>query len=256
VSHLPISVRLDGRRCCVVGGGAVAARRVDALLAADADVAVIAPALTPRLALHAADRRVRWLARAYRPGDLRDADLVFAATGDERVNEAVVHEARARRVWVNTADDPGHCDFFVPAIIRRGPVTVAISTGGASPAVARLVREDLEDQLTDEHVALADLAGDVRRELRARGASPDAGAWASALRREDVRRLAGAGRLGEARDCLRAALAAAGGAMAPPPAAIPAVPSVDASDTLRAAGAGSPVTAGGDEPRAGTAGGA
>jgi siroheme synthase-like protein len=213
----PIFLDLSARRCVVVGGGTVAARKVDALLAAGADVTVVAPALTARLALHAADRRVRWIPREYRAGDLDDADLAFATTDDERVNDAVARDGRAHRVWVNAADDPARCDFHLSAVVRRGPLTVAIGTAGTTPALARVVREELEDVFTGDYAALAEVAAEVRRELRARNLSPDGDAWSAALRRADVRRLVAAERLDEARETLRAALCELGRASGAPP---------------------------------------
>ncbi|MBI2219534.1 MAG: bifunctional precorrin-2 dehydrogenase/sirohydrochlorin ferrochelatase [Candidatus Rokubacteria bacterium] len=233
MTHFPIFLDLTARRCVVVGGGAVAARKVDALLAAGADVTVVAPALTARLALRAADRRVQWVPREYRAGDLENADLAFATTDDERVNEAVARDGRAQRVWVNAADDPGRCDFHLPAVVRRGALTVAVGTAGTSPALARVVREELEDFLTADHAALAEVAADVRRELRAGNLSPDGDAWAAALRRADVRRLIAAGHLDEAREALRVALAHGARSSEAPAEALPDTlrrPTVDGAD--------------------------
>jgi siroheme synthase-like protein len=111
-------------------------------------------------------------------------------------------------VWVNAADDPAHCDFILPSVLRRGALTVAVSTGGASPALARVVREELEACLPAGYAALADIAGDVRRSLRARGHAAGAQAWVRALDGE-VRRLAVAGRVAEARRRLLERLGAA-----------------------------------------------
>jgi siroheme synthase-like protein len=181
VGFYPVFLEMSGRRCVVVGGGAVAERRIEALLAAGAAVTVVAPALTPALAGHARDGLIAHVARHYRPGDVATHDLAFVATDDAAVSAAVAGEARERSVLVNAADDPPGCDFILPSVIRRGPLTVAVGTGGTSPALARAVREDLERHLPREYAALADLVGQVRRELRARAASPDAATWAGAL---------------------------------------------------------------------------
>ncbi|HKB24732.1 MAG TPA: bifunctional precorrin-2 dehydrogenase/sirohydrochlorin ferrochelatase [Methylomirabilota bacterium] len=188
MAYFPAFLELAGRRCLVVGGGVVAERRVESLVAAGAAVTVVSPALTPRLAGLAAEGRLAHLARDYRDGDLAGAVLAFAATDTGDVNAAVAAEGRRCSVWVNAADDPAHCDFILPALVRRGELTVAVSTGGTSPALARAVREELERYLTIEYVTLAEIAAEARRELRAAGRVADAAAWRRALA-PDVRRL-------------------------------------------------------------------
>jgi len=177
----PLFVELEGRPCVVLGGGAVAERKVTALLAVGAVVHVVSPALSPALAALAAAGRIAHVARPYADGDLAGATLAFAATDDGAVNAAVAREGRARRVWVNAADDPAHCDAILPAVLRRGPITVAVSTGGASPALARAVRERLEDSLPEAWGALAEVAAATRRELRAAGRHASTEDWLGAL---------------------------------------------------------------------------
>jgi precorrin-2 dehydrogenase/sirohydrochlorin ferrochelatase len=188
VAHFPVCLELAGRRCLVVGGGVVAERRIAGLLEAGAAVTVIAPALTPALAALAAEGRLRHEPRGYRDGDLAGFDLGLAATDAGLVNAALAREGRARGVWVNAADDPANCTFILPALVRRGDLTVAVSTGGTSPALARAVREDLERYLTADYATLAQIAAEARRELRAAGRAADAAAWQRALGPE-VRRL-------------------------------------------------------------------
>lgn len=192
MAYYPVFVELAGRPCLVVGGGPVAERKVEGLLGAGARVTVVSPSLSPRLATLAAAGRIRHQARSYQPGDLACFALAFVATGDARVNAAVAREGRRRGVWVNAADDPAHCDFILPAVVRRGDLAVAVATGGRSPALARAVREELEAYLTDDYAALAEIVGEVRRELRARQASPDAQTWQRALG-ADLRALVSAG---------------------------------------------------------------
>ena len=177
----PLFVELAGRPCLVLGGGVVAERKVEALLAAGAVVTIVSPALTPALARLVTSGRVAHAARAYASGDLAGASLAFAATDDGAINAAVAREGQARGVWVNAADDPEHCDVILPAIVRRGAVTVAIGTGGTSPALASAVRERIEQALPEAYGALAEIAGEVRRELRAAGRRPGPGAWQEAL---------------------------------------------------------------------------
>lgn len=184
----PVFLELAGRRCLVVGGGAVAGRRVESLLAAGATVTVVSPALTPPLAALVSGGQVRHEARGFEPDDLDSADLAFAATDRGEANAALFREAQARGVWVNAADDPAHCTFILPAVVRRGDLSVAVSTGGTSPALARAIREELERYLTAEYATLAAIAAEARRELRAAGLVADAATWRRALGPE-VRRL-------------------------------------------------------------------
>lgn len=140
----PMMVDLRGRRCLVVGGGAVASRKVAALLRAGAAVTVVSPALSPALARLAAGGRVSHRARPYRGSDLRGAWLAIGATDDPDVNARLGAEAARRGILVNVADAPRLCAFQVPSVVRRGDLTIAISTGGTSPALARRIRQDLE----------------------------------------------------------------------------------------------------------------
>lgn len=188
MGYYPAFLELTDRRCLVVGGGPVAERRVDGLVAAGAAVTVVSPTLTAALAALAAAGRITHEPRGYRPGDVAGFDLALAATDTGDVNGAVAAEARRRGIWVNAADDPAHCTFILPALVRRGDLTVAVATGGTSPALARAVRDELEAYLTAEYATLAELAAEVRRELRAAGRAASAEAWRRALG-PDVRRL-------------------------------------------------------------------
>jgi precorrin-2 dehydrogenase/sirohydrochlorin ferrochelatase len=204
----PVFVELTGRRCLVVGGGAVAERRVAALLAAGATVTVVAPDLTQGLGDLAAAGRIAYEARKYGTGDIADYELAFVAADGPGVSDEVLMEGRRAGVWVNAADDPEHCDFILPAIVRRGDLTVAIATGGRSPALTRAIREELEAYFTDDYAALADLVAEVRSELRRGRRSPDGETWRRALR-GDVRRLLSEGRRDEAKRRLLEGLGAA-----------------------------------------------
>lgn len=208
VGFYPLFVELTGRRCLVVGGGAVAERRVAALLAAGASVAVVAPALTEGLRGLAAAGRIAYEARRYSAGDIAGHELAFVAADGPGVSEEVLAEGRRAGVWVNAADDPDHCDFILPAVVRRGDLTVAIATGGRSPALTRAIREELEAYFTDDYAALADLVAEVRSELRRSRRSPDGNTWRRALG-ADLRRLLSEGRRDEAKRRLLEALGAA-----------------------------------------------
>lgn len=161
-------IGLEARKTVVVGGGKVAARKVTGLLEAGAQVTVISPAFVPELRVQAGSRRVTLTARAYQAGDLADAFLVIAATNNADINERVWQEAQDRGCLVNVVDDPARCNFIVPAVVRRGEVTVTVSTGGASPALARRLREQLESLIGPEVGALAGLLAELRPELQAR----------------------------------------------------------------------------------------
>jgi precorrin-2 dehydrogenase/sirohydrochlorin ferrochelatase len=216
MAYYPISIELHRRPCVVIGGGAVAERRVEGLLAAGADVTVVSPDMTPTLAQAAATARLRHVARPYRTGDLAGAALALAAVDDPAVTAAVADEARARGIWLNAADDAAHCDFMLPAVVRRGVLTVAVASGGASPALTRALREHLDAILGREWAVLGELASAARRDLRAGGRSADPEAWRRALGR-DVRDLLATGRVDEARRRLRACLGqeVAGASQAP-----------------------------------------
>ncbi len=194
----PIVLELADRPCLVVGGGRVAERKVDALLEAGARITVVSPRVTAGLSAYARAERIRLVPRAYEAGDLAGHALVFVATDDGAVNAAIVGEARARGVWINAADDPPHCDFILPSVLRRSELTVAVSTGGASPALSRAIREELEAYFTEDYGVLARVAAEARRELRRAGVMAGPDAWRHALG-PDVRRLIRAGKPDEAK---------------------------------------------------------
>lgn len=152
--YLPILVDLAGRPCLVVGGGAVAARKVEQLLAVGAHVTVVATRIGTRIReLAAADSTLRIECRPYQPADLEGVALAFASTDDPQLQESIAVQARAAGVWLNAVDEPERCSFVMPAIIDRDPLVVAVSTSGASPALARRIREDLDAALGPEYVA-------------------------------------------------------------------------------------------------------
>jgi precorrin-2 dehydrogenase / sirohydrochlorin ferrochelatase len=163
--YFPVNLDIRGRPVVVVGGGAVAARKCLSLLAAGARVSVIAPALAPILRELAANGRITHLAREYGKGDLAGAFLVFAATGHGPVNRAVAEEAKERGIPADIADAPALCDFTSPAVITRGELLLTVSTGGKAPALARRVREELENRFGPEYAAALDLLGKVREKL-------------------------------------------------------------------------------------------
>ena len=201
MGYYPIFLEMKNRRCVVVGGGAVAERKVEGLVAVGANVTVISPAITDRLRDMLSQGAIRHVAREYRAGDPGGYDLVFVATENAEINAAVSNEARSLRIWVNSADDPDQCDFILPAVIRRGDLAVAVSTGGVSPALTRAIREELDEYFTADYAIFVQIAGEVRGELREKSVSPSAEAWNRALR-GDFHRLIKEGRTTQAKALL------------------------------------------------------
>jgi siroheme synthase-like protein len=143
---------LTGRRCLVVGGGAVGIEKARGLLDAGASVTVVAPELEPELR----ELPVEWIQARYASSDLDGYRLVIAATPDREVNRRVFEDAEARGIFCNVADDPDLCSFILPAIHRQGPIAVAVSTGGASPALAQRLRGEIAEHVTPRHAELAE----------------------------------------------------------------------------------------------------
>jgi siroheme synthase-like protein len=176
----PVSLDVSGRPCLVVGAGRVAARKARALVDCGGAVTVVAPsfhpdmeALVPRL--YAVERR------PYRRGDAVGFRLVFTATGDLDVDGTVHREAEEAGVWVNAADDSAHSSFILPAVHRDGPVTVAVSTGGRSPALASWLRDRIAAHEADGVGTLAELLGQAREHLRAADVRPQTVDWGTLL---------------------------------------------------------------------------
>ena len=179
-SFYPVSLDVAGRPCLVVGGGPVAARKARALVECGAAVTVVAPGLSPEMEaleplLHAVERH------PYRSGDVSAFRLVVTATGVPEVDGAVYAEAETAGIWVNSADDPAHCSFILPAVHRDGAVTVSVSTGGLSPALASWLRDRTADEWGDGLDTLAQLLGEARGRLRAAGIPSDSVDWRDLL---------------------------------------------------------------------------
>jgi len=179
-NYYPVALDVTGKKCVVVGGGGVAQRKAYALLAAGARVWAIAPNLSPQLRN---DPRVHGVEAPYDSSHLDGAVLVIAATDDESVNACVSADAKARGILVNVVDQPGRSNFIVPACIRRGPLCIAVSTGGASPSVARRIKEQLQQQFGPEYETYLKLLGEFRSRILDR-------VHDAALRRKVLRELA------------------------------------------------------------------
>ena len=155
-------LRLTGRRCVVVGGGAIGLEKVEGLLACDGRVVLIAPAAIPELEALAGEGSIEWIQREYETGDLEATFIAIAATDDTDVNIHVYNDAEQRAMLVNVVDVPPLCNFILPAIVRTGPLAIAISTAGASPALAKRMKAQIADTYGEPYARLAVLLNEVR----------------------------------------------------------------------------------------------
>lgn len=207
-SYYPVYLDLEGRRAVVIGGGVIAERKVEGLLAAGAAVTVISPQVTPGIDRLATQAQVTVCRRRYESGDLAGAFIAVVGTDDTEVNRSAALEARAAGVLVNTVDDVAYCDFIAPAVVRQGDITLAISTNGKSPSMARLLRETLEAYLTPDYAHLLTVLQRVRQRLRAAGLKPGPDQWQAQIDSE-LRTLVQSGSLVEAQERLFQRLVAA-----------------------------------------------
>jgi precorrin-2 dehydrogenase/sirohydrochlorin ferrochelatase len=168
MKYYPMFLRVAGRRCLVVGGGRVAEQKVTALVEAAAHVTVISPAVTPRIEALAATQAIARRARQYASGDVRGFFLAFAATDDEETQRQLAEDARAAGVLLNVADRPEMCDFIVPAVMEQGDLVIATSTGGASPALAKRIRRELQQSFGPEYAEALRLLQRLRERLAER----------------------------------------------------------------------------------------
>ncbi len=171
MAFYPICLDIGGRRCVVIGGGKVAERKVAGLLECGATVSVVSPELSEPLRCLADRGGINWVARPYQPGDLAGAFLVIAATDDPAVQEAVHTEAEQGNLLLNVADVPKWCNFILPATTRQGELTIAVSTAGKSPALARKLREGFDREFGVEYAVLVELLGELRQVVLGRGMS-------------------------------------------------------------------------------------
>jgi precorrin-2 dehydrogenase/sirohydrochlorin ferrochelatase len=173
MSLFPMFVKLKGRLVVVVGGGAIAEGKIEALLAAGAHVRLIAPQILPRIAEWVRFGKIDWLPKAFAAGDLEGADLVIAATSAPGVNKAVFEEAEVRKIFCNAVDDIENCHFYYGAVVQRGDLQIAISTNGKSPALAQRIRKELEQAYPAEYSVWLDWLGGARELLRANASDPE-----------------------------------------------------------------------------------
>jgi precorrin-2 dehydrogenase/sirohydrochlorin ferrochelatase len=202
----PVNLVVAGRPCLVVGGGRVAARKAAGLLACGADVHVVAAEVGPEM--RALDLPTE--ERPYRRGEVAGYRLVIAATNDAKTNRAVFEDGETAGVWVNSADDPASCSFTLPSVLRRGPVMVAVSTGGRSPALASWLRDRIGGEIGPEYEVLAGLLAEARAEVKRSGASTEGADWRTVLD-SDMLELIRNGHIEQARERLQACLSSSSG---------------------------------------------
>lgn len=179
MAQFPVNLNLAGRPVLVVGGGRIALRKVQQLLVAGADITVLAPVIVDELR----ELPVRILQREYAAGDVDGFRLVVTATGVLHVDQQIFDECEALGTWVNSADDPARCTFTLPAVMRRGDLMVAVSSGGASPALASFLRARLEEQIGPEFARVVELLAAERARVHAEGRSTEDVDWSPILAR-------------------------------------------------------------------------
>ena len=165
MAFYPINFNMRDRLCLVVGGGSVAARKIESLLFSEARVRVVSPEACGKISDLADTGTVEWVRREYRDGDLEGAFMVFAATSQPAVQRKIAAQAKTSGVLLNSADSPDECDFHVPAKIRRGDLLIAVSTGGASPALSALIKHRLNLEFGPEYGDLVDLFALIRHQV-------------------------------------------------------------------------------------------
>jgi precorrin-2 dehydrogenase/sirohydrochlorin ferrochelatase len=173
VNLFPAFLKLAGRRCLVVGAGAVGEEKIGGLLRAGADVWVVAPRATERVRRWAEKGSIGWEARRFRAADLRGSFVVVAATSSAELHETIFRLARRRGVLCNVVDDPGRCDFYYGSVMKRGPLQIAISTAGLSPALAQRLRRQFEEQFGVEYASWIEELGKTRERLFAKKIAPE-----------------------------------------------------------------------------------
>lgn len=180
-TYYPVFLNLEGKQCVIVGAGEVALRKIRMLLDCGAKVTVISPIVHPELSRLAESRAIEVIQRTYETGDLQGAVMAISATDDEKINQRVADEAKKQGIHINVVDDPARSDFIVPSYFRRGGLTIAVSTSGMSPAMARKIRTKLEQDFGEEYASMLSLIEKVRSTLKDRGATASADAWQETL---------------------------------------------------------------------------
>ena len=202
VIYYPIFLNLRGKRCVVIGGGNVALRKVKVLLDCGANVTMISPKPHPEIVKLSKKRAIHFIQRDYEKEDLGDAAIAFACTDVKKVNRKVAVDAKEAGVLVNVADDPRPSDFIIPSFFRKGNLTVAISTAGVSPALARKIRTKLEKSFGKEYGPLLSIIGEIRSAIKKKGIIVEPEIWQEALNLDSLIHLLQAGQREKARAIL------------------------------------------------------
>lgn len=167
MAHLyPINVSLEGKRCLIVGGGKVAERKAESLLFYNPVLCLVSPQVEGRIEQWANEGLLEWIPRTFEENDLNGVLIVFIATNDNQVNQSIAAACREKGILVNAVDDPPNCDFYVPSVLRRNALTVAVSTEGNSPLYAARLRRELEAIITEDHGKYVDILGQLRQEIK------------------------------------------------------------------------------------------
>ena len=193
VVYYPIFLNIQGKRSIVIGGGNVALRKIKTLLECRAKVMVISPKPHPEISKLSEERMIRLIERDYKASDLKGAVIAIVCTNAKKVNCKAADEARKAGVLVNVADDPEQSDFIIPSFFRRGDLTIAVSTSGVSPALAKKIRVKLEKSFGTEYASLLSLIGEVRLAIKREGSFVDTETWQGMLDIDLLRRLVKAG---------------------------------------------------------------
>jgi precorrin-2 dehydrogenase/sirohydrochlorin ferrochelatase len=165
MSLFPLFLKLEGRLCLVVGAGSIAESKISTLLEAEASIRVVAPRATETVLNWARQKMITWYRREFLPGDLKGVFMVIGATSAGEVNAEIFRAAQQQKVLCNVVDDPEHCDFYYPAVVRRGDLQIAISTAGRSPALAQRLRCELETQFGPEYADWLTELGAIRENV-------------------------------------------------------------------------------------------
>jgi len=180
-AYYPVYLNLQGRKCLIAGGGQVALRKAAAMLEHGAEVTVVSPRLCTGLRKLAHESRIQAVNRPYRAGDLKGVSIAIVATSNRGINRSAAEDAKKHRVPVNVVDDPVLSDFIVPSILRRGDLSIAISTSAKSPALARKIRSRLENSFDKEYAPLVAIIDEVRRRVKKQGLKVSSSDWQQAI---------------------------------------------------------------------------
>ncbi len=179
--YYPVYLNLQGRKCLVAGGGGVALRKATSLLEHGAEVTVVSPRLCAGLRGLAEEGRIKTIRRPYRSGDMKGASVAVVATSNRKINRSAAEEAQKLKVPVNVVDDPALSDFIVPSVLRRGDLSIAVSTSAKSPALARKIRARLENEFGEEYASLVILIEKARSHIKKQGLKVSSSDWQRAL---------------------------------------------------------------------------